>query len=48
MNTDKVSDSEQVEKMMRRQMMVREEFLNAYSSDWMKRLMKERTYKYKE
>ena len=48
MNTDEVSDSELVEKIMRRQMKVREEFWKADSSDRLKRLMKERLYQYKD
>ena len=48
MNTDEVSDSELVEKIMRRQMKVREEFRKADSSDRLKRLMKERLYQYKD
>ena len=42
LNTDEVSDLELVEKIMRRQMKVREEFQKADSSDRLKRLMKER------
>ena len=47
MNTDEASDSEQVETMMRRQMMVREEFRKADSLDRMKRLM-EIIFEYKD
>ena len=39
---------ELVEKIMRRQMKVREEFQKADSSDQLKRLMKERLYQYKD
>ena len=48
MNKDKVLHSELVEKIMRRQMRVREEFRKADSLDRMKRLMKERIYEYKD
>ena len=48
MNTDEVSISELVEKIMRRQMKVREEFQKADSSDRLKRLMKERLYQQKD
>ena len=45
---DEVSDSELVEKIMRRHMKVREEFRKADSSYRLKRLMKERLYQYKD
>ena len=48
MNTDAMSNSELVEKIMRRQMKIREEFRKGDSSDRLKRLMKERIYKYKD
>ena len=48
MNTGEVSDFKLVEKIRRRQMKVREEFRKADSSDRLKRLMKERIYKYKD
>ena len=48
MNTDEISDSELMEKIMRRQMKVSKEFRKADSSDRLKRLMKERLYQYKD
>ena len=48
LNTDEMSDSELVEKIMRRQMKVRAEFRKADSSDRLRRLMKERLYQYKD
>ena len=48
LNTDEIPESELVEKIMKRQMKVREEFRKADSSDRLKRLMKERLYQYKD
>ena len=48
LNTDEIPESELVERIMKRQMKVREEFRKADSSDRLKRLMKERLYQYKD
>ena len=48
MNMDKLSDSKIVEKIMRRQMQVREDFRKSDSSDRLNKLLKERIYKYKD
>ena len=48
MDTDKLSDYEIVERIMRRQMQIREDFRKADSSDRLKKLLKERIYAYKD
>ena len=48
MNMDELSDSEIVERIMRRQMQIKEEFRKADISDRLKKLPKERICMYKD